>query len=379
MTTTLPFKPVFGALALILALAAPWLLSAYDLNLLARFLALALTAMGLVLLWGEGGVLSLGQGVFFGLGGYAIAMHLKLADLGPGELPDFMVWSGVTALPWWWAVFRSPVAAVLAILLVAPAIAALFAWLIFRRRIGGVYFALITQALALAFATLLISQQGKTGGFNGLTDYRTLFGFNLNLPATATGLYFVTLLFVVAAFFGLRWLLASRFGKLLRASRDGANRLRFLGYDPAPYKVIAFTVAALLTSISGALFTLHAGVVSPALVGVVPSIEMVIWVAIGGRDSVAGALAGALLVNFAKDKVSTALPELWLYALGGLFIIAVTVLPKGLAGLFGPDHPFRPSRAGDMFARWRKDKAEQAAMTHAPARPQPASDEEDAA
>lgn len=379
MTTTLPFKPVFGALALILALAAPWLLSAYDLNLLARFLALALTAMGLVLLWGEGGVLSLGQGVFFGLGGYAIAMHLKLADLGPSELPDFMVWSGVTALPWWWAVFRSPVAAVLAILLVAPAIAALFAWLIFRRRIGGVYFALITQALALAFATLLISQQGKTGGFNGLTDYRTLFGFNLNLPATATGLYFVTLLFVVAAFFGLRWLLASRFGKLLRASRDGANRLRFLGYDPAPYKVIAFTVAALLTSISGALFTLHAGVVSPALVGVVPSIEMVIWVAIGGRDSVAGALAGALLVNFAKDKVSTALPELWLYALGGLFIIAVTVLPKGLAGLFGPDHPFRPSRAGDMFARWRKDKAEQAAMTHAPAHPQPASDEEDAA
>lgn len=373
MTTSLPLKPVFGALALMLALAAPWLLSAYDLNLLARFLALALTAMGLVLLWGEGGVLSLGQGVFFGLGGYAIAMHLKLADLGATELPDFMVWSGVTALPWWWAIFRSPLVAVLAILLVAPAIAALFAWLIFRRRIGGVYFALITQALALAFATLLISQQGKTGGFNGLTDYRTLFGFNLNLPSTSTGLYFITLLLVIAAFFGLRWLLASRFGKLLRASRDGANRLRFLGYDPAPYKVIAFTVAALLTSISGALFTLHAGVISPALVGVVPSIEMVIWVAIGGRDSVAGALAGALLVNFAKDKVSTALPELWLYALGGLFIIAVTVLPKGLAGLFGPDHPFRPSRAGDMFARWRKDKAEQAAMKQA------SPDKEDAA
>lgn len=379
MTSTLPFKPVFGGLALILALAAPWLLSGYDLNLLARFLALALTAMGLVLLWGEGGVLSLGQGVFFGIGGYAIAMHLKLADLGAGELPDFMVWSGITALPWWWAVFRSPVVAILGVLIVAPAIAALFAWLIFRRRIGGVYFALITQALALAFATLLVSQQGKTGGFNGLTDYHTLFGFNLNLPSTATGLYFVTLALVVAAFFGLRWLLASRFGKLLRASRDGANRLRFLGYDPAPYKVIAFTVAALLTSISGALFTLHAGVVSPALVGVVPSIEMVIWVAIGGRDSVAGALAGALLVNFAKDKVSTALPELWLYALGGLFIIAVTVLPKGLAGLFGPDHPFRPSRAGDMFARWRKDKAQQAAMKAAPAADEPVTDQEDAA
>ena len=334
MSRALPLKPAAGLVVLILALAAPWLLSAYDLNLLGRFLALSLTAMGLVLLWGQGGVLSLGQGMFFGLGGYALAMHLKLADLGPTELPDFMVWSGVTALPWWWALFCSPWVAVLAVLAVAPALAALFAWAIFRRRIGGVYFALITQALALAFATLLISQQDKTGGFNGLTDYHTLFGFNLNRPAAATWLYYITVLFTLVAFAGLTWLLAGRFGKLLRASRDGSNRLRFLGHDPVPYKVVAFTVAALLTSVSGALFTLHAGVVSPALVGVVPSIEMVIWVAIGGRDSVVGAIVGALLVNFAKDKISTALPELWLYGLGFLFIIAVTVLPKGIAGLF---------------------------------------------
>ncbi len=344
MASSLPIKPALGGLALLLAVVAPWLLSSYDLNLMARFLALSLTAMGLVLLWGEGGVLSLGQGVFFGIGGYAIAMHLKLAGLGDTELPDFMVWTGVTALPWWWAVFKSPVVAILGVLTIAPALAALFAWAIFRRRIGGVYFALITQALALAFATLLISQQGKTGGFNGLTDYKTLFGFNLNLPSTSTALYFITLLLVVIAFFVLRWLLASRFGSLLRASRDGANRLRFLGYDPTPYKVVAFTVAALLTSVSGALFTLHAGVVSPALVGVVPSIEMVIWVAIGGRESIAGALAGALLVNFAKDKISTALPELWLYGLGALFILAVTALPKGLAGLVPADFQARPRR-----------------------------------
>ena len=373
MPTSLKPGIVVGAVLLVLAVAAPWLLTPYDLNLLGRFLALSLTAMGLVLLWGEGGVLSLGQGVFFGLGGYAIAMHLKLAELGEGEMPDFMVWTGVAKLPWWWDVFHSPIVAILAVLVVAPALAALFAWAIFRRRITGVYFALITQALALAFATLLISQQDKTGGFNGLTDYRTLFGFNLNLPATATGLYLVTLAIAVAALLGLRWLLASRYGKLLRASRDGSNRLRFLGYDPAPYKVIAFTVAALLASVSGALFTLHAGVISPALVGVVPSIEMVIWVAIGGRDSVAGALAGTLLVNFAKDKVSTALPELWLYALGLMFILAVTALPKGLAGLFGPDHPFTPARRGDMFARWRKDKAESAPpsqpVAEAPAAP----------
>ena len=327
-------RPAAGAVAVVLALAAPWLLSTYDLNLLGRFLALSLTAMGLVLLWGEGGVLSLGQGVFFGLGGYALAMHLKLADLGPAELPDFMVWTGVKALPWWWALFRSPWISVLAVLAVAPALAALFAWAIFRRRIGGVYFALITQALALAFATLLISQQDKTGGFNGLTDYHTLFGFNLNRPAAAIWLYYITVAFTALTVAGLSWLLAGRFGKLLRASRDGSNRLRFLGYDPVPYKIFAFTVAGLLTSISGALFTLHAGVVSPALVGVVPSIEMVIWVAIGGRDSVVGAIAGTLLVNFAKDKISTALPELWLYGLGLLFIIAVTVLPKGIAGLF---------------------------------------------
>ncbi|HEX7823155.1 MAG TPA: urea ABC transporter permease subunit UrtC [Sphingobium sp.] len=362
-------KPIAGGLALILAIAAPWLLSPYDLNLLARFLALSLTAMGLVLLWGEGGVLSLGQGVFFGIGGYCIAMHLKLAGLGETEMPDFMVWSGVAALPWWWAIFRSPVIAILAIFIVPTVIATLFAWAIFARRIGGVYFALITQALALAFATLLVSSQDKTGGFNGLTDYQALFGFNLNLPSTSVGLYFATLLFVLMALFSLKWLLGARFGRMLRASRDGSNRLRFLGHDPVPYKIVAFTVAALLTSVSGALFTLHAGVISPALVGVVPSIEMVIWAAIGGRESIIGAIAGTLLVNFAKDKISTALPELWLYGLGFLFIGAVTVLPKGLAGLFGPDHPFKPARIGDMFARWRRSKAAEPIAPAAPETP----------
>ncbi|MGI4877479.1 MAG: urea ABC transporter permease subunit UrtC [Janthinobacterium lividum] len=354
--STLSIKPIAGGIALSLAVAAPWLLTGYDLNLLARFLALSLTAMGLVLLWGEGGVLSLGQGVFFGIGGYVIAMHLKLKGLEAGELPDFMQWSGVTVLPWWWSVLKHPVAAIAAVFIVPTGLAALFAWAIFRRRIGGVYFALITQALALAFATLLVSQQGTTGGFNGLTDFQTLFGFNLNLPSTTTGLYFITLALVVASFFALRWLLASRFGRLLRAARDGANRLRFLGYDPTPYKVVAFAVAALLTGISGALFTVHAGVISPALVGVVPSIEMVIWVAIGGRESLSGALTGALLINFAKDKISTALPEFWLYALGALFIVAVTILPKGLAGLVGVDRRIKSSKARGMFARGYKRK-----------------------
>jgi len=227
----------------------------------------------------------------------------------------------------------------------------------FRRRIGGVYFALITQALALAFATLLISQQGTTGGFNGLTDYHELLGFDLNDDAVIIAIYFITLGFVVGSFFGLRWLLASRFGKLLRASRDGSNRMRFLGYDPAPYKVVAFSIAAVMTGVSGAMFTLHAGVVSPALVGVVPSIEMVIWAAIGGRTYLMGGIVGTLLVNFAKDKISTALPELWLYALGLLFIIAVTALPKGIVGEFDGETRFKPGKLGDMFARWRAGRA----------------------
>jgi urea transport system permease protein len=335
-----------GALVLLLALAAPFYLSAYNLNLMGRFLALSLTALGLVILWGEGGVLSLGQGVFFGLGGYALAMHLKLAALSGGDtMPDFMQWSGLTSLPWWWKLFANPVAALVGVVVMPGLIAAGFAWLVFRRRIGGVYIALITQALALAFATLLISQQAFTGGFNGLTDFKTLFGVDLSTDAAGRGLYWITLALVVAAFLLMRLLLASRFGKMLRATRDGPNRVRFLGYDPAPYKVVAFTVAAILAGVSGALFTLHAGVISPALVGVAPSIEMVIWVAVGGRTSLAGAIAGVMLVNIAKDKVSTVLPAFWLYVLGALFIIAVTVAPKGLAGLMPATWPWtKPAR-----------------------------------
>ncbi|MBB6251900.1 urea ABC transporter permease subunit UrtC [Nitrospirillum iridis] len=329
-------RPVALSLALVaVAALAPWLVSAYELNLLARFLAMGLLAMGLVLVWGQGGVLSLGQGVFFGLGGYAIAMHMKLAALGEGELPDFMVWSGLDALPWWWVPFKSPLVAILGVMLVPGVLAALFSWAVFRRRVGGVYFALITQALALAFATLLVSQQPSTGGFNGLTDFQTLMGVDLGSTAAAHGLYWLTLALVAGAFLGLRLLMNSRYGMLLRAIRDGENRIRFLGYDPTPFKVVAFTIGAVLAGLAGALFTLHAGVVSPALVGVVPSIEMVIWVAVGGRNSLAGAIAGTLAVNLAKDGVSSAFPDLWLYALGLVFVLVVTLLPGGFAGLVG--------------------------------------------
>lgn len=328
-----PLRRVLPWLLLGLAVAAPAALSGYDLNLLARFMAMAILALGLVLVWGHGGILSLGQGVFFGLGGYAVAMHMKLTDLPPGEMPDFMVWSGREALPLWWAPFGNAGFAIVAALLVPTLVAALFAWAVFHRRVGGTYFALITQALALAFATLIISQQDATGGFNGLTDFYSILGFGLASPRTGVGLYWLTLAILCAAYVALRWLTASRFGMLLRAARDGENRVRFLGYSPVPFKVVAFAIGALLAGIAGALFTLHAGVVSPALIGVVPSIEMVIWVAVGGRYSLAGAIVGALVVNLARDAVSSAFPELWLYCMGALFILVVTLMPNGLAGL----------------------------------------------
>lgn len=315
------------------ALLAPWLLPVYELNVLARCAALAILALGLVLLWGEAGILSLGQGVFFGLGAYVLAMHLKQVALAPGDIPDFMVWSGLDALPWWWRPFSNSTVALVGVIVVPAACGAAYAWLVFRRRVGGVYFALITQALALAFATLLISKQPFTGGFNGLTDFQTLLGFDLGSQGSARGLYWLTVGILALAYGGVGTLTKSRYGTLLRATRDGENRVRYLGYDPAPYRVVAFTVAAVLAGLAGALFTLHSGVISPALVGVVPSIEMVVWVAVGGRNSRGGAIAGTVLVNFAKDKVSSALPELWPYVLGAMFVFVVLLLPQGLASL----------------------------------------------
>lgn len=323
-----------GWLALLaLAACAPFYLPPYELSLLGRFLALAVLAVGISLIWGTGGILSLGQGVFFALGGYAIAMHLKLAALDPGTIPDFMQWTGLTALPWWWAPFRDPAVALAAVFVLPGIAAAALAYLVFRRRIGGPYFAIITQALALAATTFIISQQSYTGGFNGLTDFHDVFGFPLDDPHTQLGLYFITLGTLGVAFVAVTALRNSAFGKVLLAVRDGENRVRFLGYDPLPFKVIAFAIAGILAGVSGALVTLDLGVISPAMFGVVPSIEMVIWVAVGGRNSLLGAIVGTLAVNFGKDFISSAFPDLWLYVVGALFVLVVTIAPQGIVGL----------------------------------------------
>ncbi|HVB98599.1 MAG TPA: urea ABC transporter permease subunit UrtC [Candidatus Dormibacteraeota bacterium] len=343
-------KTLLQIVVLIGLLLAPYYLSSYNLSLLGRFLAYAILALGLSLVWGQGGILCLGQGVFFGLGAYALALHLKLAGLGPTDLPDFMVWSGLSNLPWWWKLFHSAAFSFAAVILIPALAAGGLSWLVFRRRVGGVYFALITQALALAFSTLLISEQGYTGGFNGLTDFSTLLGYTVLDPKFQRALYWITVVVLAASFWFLEWLLASNFGKILRAIRDGENRVRFLGYNPVPFKALVFAIGGALAGLSGALFTLHAGVISPANVGVVPSIEMIAWVAVGGRASLVGAVAGTLLVNFGKDWVSNAMPSLWPFVMGLLFVLVVTVVPKGLSGLWDRDSWDWLSRA---ISRWR--------------------------
>jgi urea transport system permease protein len=327
------FKISLDLFLLIALVLAPLYLSAYNLSLLGRFLAMAILSLGLCLVWGWGGILSLGQGVFWGLGAYVLAMHLKLVGLAPGDMPDFMMWSGLDHIPRWWTVFRHPSLAFAGVILVPTVAAAGLAWLVFNRRVSGVYFALITQALALAFATLLISQQAYTGGFNGLTDFGTLLGHTIVDPVFQRDMYWVTLVALVAAFLFCQWISLTNFGKVLLAIRDGENRIRFLGYNPATYKTFAFAIGGTFAGVSGALYILHVGVISPAMVGVVPSIEMVVAVAVGGRASFTGVVLGTLLVNFGKDWISSAMPDLWQFAMGLLFVLVVTILPQGLAGI----------------------------------------------
>ncbi|SMB78751.1 urea ABC transporter permease subunit UrtC [Deinococcus hopiensis] len=349
-------KGNWGGLAvlavLVMALTlAPFFLGAYPLALLGRVLALAVAAVGVCVVWGRAGILSLGQGLFFGLGGYALAMHLKLTATPAGELPDFMIYNGVEALPWFWKPFASAPFA-LAMVPLLPALAAfLVGWLMFRRRITGVYVSIITQALVLAFVTWLNGSQGLTSGTNGLTDFQTLLGLNLRAESSSRVLYWVTLLALILSVTGTAWLLGTPFGALLTAVRDNENRSRFLGYNPAAFKIAAFMLGGVLAGLSGALYTLHLGTISPAMIGVAFSIELVVWVALGGRASLIGAVGGLILGQLAKDRISSGAPDAWLYIMGALFVLVVLVMPQGVAGLqprrrVRPVHsaPTRPAR-----------------------------------
>lgn len=329
-------------LAGVLLIFFPLTLDLFRLNLVGKYLSYSFVALGLVMLWGYGGVLSLGQGVFFGLGGYAMAMFLKLEASDPittkiqstPGIPDFMDWNQITALPLWWEPFRSFPLTLLLIVVVPTLLAFIIGYAMFRRRVGGVYFAIITQAVALILTVLIVGQQGYTGGVNGMTDLKTILGWDTRTDSAKYLLYYLTVFLLLGSILVCAWIQKSKLGTLLLAMRDKEDRVRFSGYDVAMFRVFAFCFAALLSAIGGAMFTLQVGFMSPSLVGIVPSIEMVIYAAVGGRMSLVGAVYGALLVNFGKTFFSETFPDVWLFLMAGMFLSVVLAFPDGLAGVY---------------------------------------------
>lgn len=325
---------IVAAIALILIFVMPAFLPEFRLNLLGRFLSLAIVALGIDLIWGYTGMLSLGHGVLFALGGYALAMHLKL-QIPPDasiQLPEFMTLYGVTELPAIWEPFRSFGFSIFALILIPAILGGLLGYLVFRNRIRGVYFSILTQAATIVFFNFFNGQQKLINGTNGLTDFQTILGMPVNSSQTQFGIYCVTVLCLALAYALCRWLTSGRFGRLLIAIRDDESRVRFSGYDPTGFKVVVFAISAALAGVAGALFTLQSGIISPKAMDIAFSIEMVIWVAVGGRASLAGAVLGALVVNFAKSLLSEQFPEVWLFFQGALFLIVVMILPNGLVG-----------------------------------------------
>ena len=329
-------------LAILLVVVLPLSLDIFRLNLIGKYLTYAFVAVGLVMVWGYGGVLSLGQGIFFGLGGYAMAMFLKLEASDPittkiqttPGIPDFMDWNQITELPLMWLPFKS-LTLTLILVIAAPT---LLAWIIsfamFKRRVGGVYFAIITQAVALILTVLIIGQQGYTGGVNGMTDLKTVLGWDTRTDHAKYVLYFLCVGLLLASILLCRWIQTGKAGTLLLAMRDKEDRVRFSGYDVANFKVFTFCLAAALSGIGGALFSLQVGFMSPSFVGIVPSVEMVIFAAVGGRMSLVGAVYGTLLVNFGKTYFSESFPDLWLFLMAALFIGVTMAFQMGLAGVW---------------------------------------------
>ena len=329
-------------LALLLLVVLPLGLNIFRLNLVGKYLSYGFVAIGLVMLWGYGGVLSLGQGVFFGVGGYAMAMFLKLEASDPIStkiqstpgIPDFMDWNQITALPWFWLPFKSLTFSLIGVVALPALLAFVIGFAMFRRRVGGVYFAIITQAVALILTVLIIGRQGYTGGVNGITDLKTLLGWDIRTDSARLILYYACAVTLLGAILLCAWIQRSKLGTLLLAMRDKEDRVRFSGYDVASFKIAVFCLAAALAGIGGAMFTLQVGFMSPSFVGIVPSIEMVIYAAVGGRTSLVGAVLGTLLVNTGRTFFSESFPDLWLFLMAALFIGVTMGMPDGLAGLY---------------------------------------------
>lgn len=332
----------FAVLAVLLVFVFPLGLDPFRLNLVGKYLCYAFAALGLVLCWGQAGILSLGQGMFFGIGGYCMAMFLKLEASSPENtsiqttpgIPDFMDWNQLTALPLFWYPFKSLTLTLLLIFVLPAVVAFIVSYFYFRSRVSGVVFAILTQSMVACLWYFIVGNQGFFGGINGITDLRTLKGWNIQTEQAQLIFYFVGVALLLLCIAMSRFVMRTRLGRVLVAQRDKETRVRFSGYNLTAFRVFIFCFASVITSIGGALFTLQVGFMSPNLIGIVPSIDMVIFTAVGGRLSLFGAVYGALVVNGAKTAFSEAYPTLWMFLYGATFISIVLYLPKGLAGLY---------------------------------------------
>ncbi|NJL43268.1 MAG: urea ABC transporter permease subunit UrtC [Pseudanabaena sp. SU_2_4] len=325
---------IVAAIALVLVFLMPRLLNSFWLELLGKFLAYSIVALGIDLIWGYTGLLSLGHGVFFGLGGYALAMHVKL-QVPPdatSQLPDFMSLYGVTELPWFWNPFHSLGFATAAAVILPAVIGGLLGYMIFRNRIRGVYFSILTQATTVIFYNFFNGQQKLFNGTNGLTDFKTIVGATVSASGTKYVFYCLIVVFLALTYALCRWLTSGTFGRLLVAIRDDESRVRFSGYDPTGYKVLVFAISAALAGIGGALFAGLNGSISPRFMNITSSIDMVIWVAVGGRASLVGAVLGTVLVKSAENVLSEKFPDTWLFFQGAIFLLVVMLLPNGVVG-----------------------------------------------
>jgi len=336
-------------MAVVLFVAIPLTLDVFRVNLVAKYLSYAFVSIALVVCWGHGGILSLGQGVFWGLGGYCLAAFLKLEAAGniakeatsdqlkaltTVGLPDFMDWNQITELPWFWYGFKSLPVTIVLMFILPSLLAYILGTAIFKRRVAGVYFAIITQALAWIMEMLFVTRQGWTGGINGITDLRTMLGWDIRTNSAQYILYFATCILLVGCLVLCRAVLNSKLGRLLVALRDEEDRVRFSGYDAASIKRFAFVFASAISALGGAMFVLNVGFMSPKLITIEPSIYMVIFCAVGGRMSLIGAVYGTLLVQFGRTWFSEEFPAMWYFLMGAVFIAVTRYFPNGLAGIF---------------------------------------------
>jgi urea transport system permease protein len=330
---------VLAALNQMAPVGSPFHVPTYVIALAGKYLSFAMLALAVDLVWGFAGILSLGHAAFFALGGYAMGMYLMRqigtrGVYGNPELPDFMVFLGWKELPWFWHGFEWFGFAMLMVVLVPGILALVFGWLAFRSRVTGVYLSIITQALTYALLLAFFRNDMGFGGNNGLTDFKDILGFSVQADSTRSALMVISALLLAAQLLLARFVVTSRFGKVLIAVRDTEARTRFLGYRPESYKLVVWVLSAVMAGIGGALYVPQVGIINPSEFSPANSIEAVIWVAVGGRGTLSGAIIGAVLVNFGKTWFTGALPELWLYALGAMFILVTLFLPKGVMGLF---------------------------------------------